>query len=667
MIPHAEKPHLRPVHRLIRALMVPLFVLLPAVVFLAACASSRSSTQQRPSDGDVLARYRGGVVTADEFHDRYARSTPGPDADSLDAVRDFLERYVNFKLKVLDARERGMHLDSAIVSEMSTYRSQLARPYLIERLIVDSLARQLYERQKVELNASHILKLVDQFDEPGDTLEAYRAMEALADSIEAGADFNALALRHSDDPSARQNQGRLGYFSGGRLIYPFEDAAYAMPVGGVSPIFRTQFGYHILKVEDRRPHFAQIRAAHILISTRERDSTEALEQIQALRARALAGEDFAELARAHSEDPGSGTRGGDLGFFSRGRMVAPFEQAAFELESPGDISDVVRTQFGYHLIQLLEREEQQSYEAAYEGLKTLVNRLPRFEASQLRLGARLRQAAGSFLDTEVLESLLEAASPADSAFLKLTQQPLPSGQSDRIIAGVGEQRFAVDEFVDFLRSRRLRKPPTSVAHFTRLLNDFVNLKALDEAALTLEDRNPDFRRLMQEYEEGILLFAVSEDSVWSPASSDSAALAQLYAERRGTFVFPERLRVVALQTRVDSVARALHERLSEGASLAALMSDMDLSSLRIDTTFVADTTNSVFDRAFGLDIGGHTEPIRGRTGLTILILDGQEAPREKTFSEARADLVGVYQDLLEQRWVERLRRRYRVEVFPERL
>ena len=655
----------------------PLPVVLSALAALSislgliGCGTAQPSPQEDTPPPNVVATFAGTSLTFDELKQRYQRSLSAEADDtaaSFETYADFLERYIDFRLKVLDARARGIDQDSATVAELNTYRRQLARPYLIERQVVDSLVADLYEKQEVEIKAGHILALVRPGAPAEDTLAAYRRIHALHDSLVAGADFEELALRHSDDPSATQNRGVLGYFTGGRLIWRFEDRAYATPVGSFSEPFRTRFGYHILKVYDRRPYHPAAEASHILISTQDKSPEEALETARMLKERLDAGEDFATLARQYSNDPGSAENGGELGMVAHGRTVPPFEEALFALDTIGEISEPVQTRFGYHLIQLTGLQDRPDYEEAYPELKTLLNRLPRLRESELRMGRRYREQFGSALDSAAFSAVM-ANFPEDSVYFELRSTTLDSAYLSVQIGTIADKTYTVDQFRRYIRAYRPQQQPTTYAEMFGLVEDFLDAQAVEVAAERLEDLNPEFAELMREYEEGILLFAISEDSVWNAAARDTSALQRLYAQAPSQYTYPERRRVVSFTTRIDSTLQDLRTALAAGARLDAALERIGETppDFRVDTTFVADSTQSLYDAALALEPGEVSAviPFQGRG--VLLFVDGIETPRQKTFEEARAEIVTVYQETLEEAWVDRLRERYDVRVYPEHL
>src|SRR5690606_15713543 len=236
---------------------------------LAGCGGSRPAAPADPlpaAGPSLVAEWDGEDLTLDEFEAAYANSVGGADEaadDSMAALEDFLDRYVNFRLKVRQARDLGLDQDSSLQAEMAEYRDQLARPYFTDQAVLEDIIRDLYEKQQEEIRASHILVMVDAAAPPADTLAAYERTRAFLDSLEAGVPFDDLAFRHSEDPSARRNRGDLGYFAGGRMVEAFEEAAYNTPVGEVAGPLRTRFGYHLIWVQDRRDRTPDIRASHI--------------------------------------------------------------------------------------------------------------------------------------------------------------------------------------------------------------------------------------------------------------------------------------------------------------------------------------------------------------------------------------------------------------------
>ncbi|MDT0632541.1 peptidylprolyl isomerase [Rubrivirga litoralis] len=650
---------------------------LALVAVAAGCSGSRPAPDADRPGGDrpalaadgtpVVATWTADTLSLAELDTLYAdagEAVGDSGQTPTERRRDFLDRYVDFRLKVLAAREAGYDRDSAYVAEVADYRDQLAGPYFTDRRVLDAVVRDLYDKQAEEVEVSHILLPLDRTASAADSAAAFARAAALRDSIEAGLiPFAAAATRYSVDPSVRQNRGALGYLTGGRTILPFEDVAYDTPVGQIGGPVRTPFGVHLVRVTDRQARRPDIAARHILISPDSLvspDSARAL--VASLRERVLAGEDFAALAREYSDDTGSGGRGGDLGTFGRGRMVAPFEQAAFGLQAVGDVSEPVETQFGWHLIQLTELPERPTYDEAYDELRGLAERLPRTAIKRRELGREFFRENGGTYDETVLREAI-AALPADSLVEAIREGGFPPAQAERVFATLADSTYRVGRLAPVYRSVRFGEAPErEMLDVARL---WLDDRAVDQAVAELERRDPEFARVLRSYADGVLLFRVAEDSVWTPARDDEAGLRAVFDARSGQFRFPERRRVLALRAPQDSLLRAAGALVDAGTAPAEAAAQV--GGVRVDTVFVADSTGSTLDAALGLAVGGRTGVVGEARTRAVYVLDGIEPPRPKTFDEARADLVGRYQDEVEDAWEARLRARYDARTYPDRV
>jgi peptidyl-prolyl cis-trans isomerase SurA len=645
-----------------------------AVVMAAnlRCGASSGAKDTDAAIGpDVVATYADRLLTLEEFEAQYAKSVGGLEGvvdDSLAEFQDFLGRYVDFRLKVIDAVASGVDKDSALVAELEQYHKQLARPYLVDREITDALVNDLFEKQQLEVTASHVLVQIGGAGSPSDTLLAYERISSYRDSILAGADVNEMAVNYSDDPSAKRNYGHLGTFTGGRMILPFESRAYSTPVGEVSEVFRTQFGYHLLFVHDRGARTPEIRAAHILIRASGEDTTAAWEKVQEVKTRLASRASFSDVAREFSEDPGSANNGGDLGFFGRGRMVAAFEDSAFALERPGDRSGWFRTRFGYHIIELRDIAELPSYDESYDELKTLAQRLPRFRAAEAKLGRRYRLEMGWQIDTTVVDSLTAGFNP-DSVLYHVATTEWGPEETAMEVASVADQAFTFGEFLEYGNQRRRSGPPRTFdrSQMFSVLEEMLDFKALDVAASRLEEDDAEFAALMKEYRDGVILFKVMEDSVWNRAAEDSVGLRTRYDANASSYSFPERIRALSFFAGNDSLLGLVAENWQPNDTTNWARLFEDDTRFRLDTMYVADSTRSVYDGVIGVPVGNVIGPRPYRNGFILLTVDGIEAPRAMTFEEARAGVLSEHQAAIEEAWLERLRERYGARLYPQNL
>lgn len=630
----------------------------------------------------VVASWTDVLLSLDQYEDEYMRAEGGIDLASLsaDSLRerrlDFLERYVDFRLKVRAARAAGYDQDSSYMAEIEDYRDDLAGPYFTDAEILDDIVRDIYEKSKEEIEVSHLLLLANDETPPEDTLARYNAIQAIRDSIVTGQiTFREAAINNSEDPSVSRPEGQLGsggdlnWLTAGRTVLPFEDAMYDTPVGSVSEPVRSQYGYHLVYVTDRRPTPSQISARHILIrwsgGTPE-DSASTRAQIAAIQDRLGAGESFEALATELSEDPGSAERGGDLGTFGPGRMVAPFEAAAYALEAPGDVSGPVETQFGVHLIQLSGVTPFPSFEEQYDAIKRTAQGLPRTSLRRLEVGREERAARGAEFFPDAIRAALMGVE-ADSTVL-FAARGFGDAAADTF-ATLDGTAYTLEDLGQRVRGARINTNDNAVEAIVDFADEVLTSLAVDAAVASLEDRNPEFARLFQGYAQGVLLFRIAEDSVWTKASEDSLGLQRVYEANRSQYRWPERRRILAFRTPGDSLLRAVEADLSAGMSPEAVFAKHDDTrfALRLDTLRIASRTDTPLDASFDLAVGEHTEVLPERSRLAVYYLDGIEEPREKTFAEARAEVIADYQDQLEREWSARLRQQFGAQTYPDRV
>jgi len=330
---------------------------------------------------DVIAEIGDEKIYLYEFENQYLKSLGGnidtAKNKSLADRKEYLELMVKFRLKVKDAKEKGYLNSPEIQKDLGDYKKSFISTFLIDKEVVEPNIKELFERKKFEVRASHILVNLPQNASPEDSVKAFLKADTIINRLKKGDDFATVAREMSDDQSAKMNGGDLYYFTAGMTVPEFEDAIYDMKVGDFSkkPI-RTMFGLHIVKLTDKKKRYESIRAAHILIqdlkdslSGKVIDSIVSFNKAKDILSKIRGGEDFSKLATELSEDPGSKTRGGDLGFFDRRRMVQSFDSVAFSLK-PGEVSDLVRTPFGWHIIKLIEVKEFQPYEKQRDNLKS---------------------------------------------------------------------------------------------------------------------------------------------------------------------------------------------------------------------------------------------------------------------------------------------------------
>ena len=406
------------------------------------------------------------------------------------------------------------------------------------------MVKTAYHRTQYERKASHLLIRVTPEASPTDTLAAWNKINDIRKQILAEADFNEMAAKYSEDPSAVQNKGLLGYFTAFQMVFPFEDMTYRTPVGQVSEIVRTRFGYHLIKVHDERLAAGEIKVAHIMKMFPPQASEETIANLKlkadSIWLKATSGADFAELAKKYSDDKQSSTEGGVMNWFTPNNMVPSFAEAAFALKNDGDISPVIRTPYGWHIIKRLERKTIQPIEKLRADLEAKIKQNPAISKhSDEAFDRKLRAEYQLKVDEPNFAKLISLVS--DTAFTKNLADPNPLKEKPLIT--FADQKISVGKFTDYLLAQNF-KPSINQAE-TQLkvqVNKFINQKLLKYENSQLEKKHPDFARIYQEYHDGILLFNISKDKIWDVASTDTSRLQSYFDQTTKKYYWGERFK-----------------------------------------------------------------------------------------------------------------------------
>jgi len=549
-----------------------------AVALLAGCQASKPATSgatAAAASGPAVETLGNYAVPANEFAYVYRKNnSSAPDYGTRPSVAEYLELYTNFRLKVLEAEQRGLDTTQAFKRELDGYRQQLAQPYLTEKSVTDQLVREAYDRMSQEVSASHILIRVAPDATPQDTLAAYQKLESIRQQVAGGADFDQLARTQSEDPSARENAGKLGYFTAMQMVYPFESAAYNTPVGQVSAPIRTRFGYHIIKVNDKRAAQGEIKVAHLMIrmtaNAPKSDSLTAKKKVDELASRLKKGENWDKLVAQFSEDAGSAANGGELPPFGTGRMIPSFEEVAFKLEKPGDISSPVQTPYGWHVIKLIERQPVAKFADVEASLKSKVAKDSRSELNKAAFLKRIRQEnqfveiaaaktyAFSKADTALVAGRFKYTAPASAKASKT-----PSDNSP--LFTIKGKPYLVKDFLTFAQQNQRPRTGAQPAFAMQQLYDQYTEESLTEYEKNgLETKYEDYRMLVKEYRDGILLFQLMDEKVWSKAIEDTVGLKKYFAENQAKYQWDQRVQGTVVSAATPALLARVQKELKAG-------------------------------------------------------------------------------------------------------
>lgn len=616
-------------------------------------------------DSPTILTIDGDKVTKDEFVSIYKKNNKDADV-SKEALDEYVELFINFKLKVKEAERLNYDDSEDFKEELAGYRSQLARPYLVDQSMTEGLVQEAYERLKQEVKASHILIMVDADASPEDTLTAYKKLQSIKAEIDKGKiSFENAAMRSSEDPSAKANKGMLGYFTSLQMVYPFESAAYNTPVGEISDIVRSQFGYHLVKVHDKRPARGEILAAHIMLSSKEDDPAPKQENAKRkmldIYEELESGTPFEKLAMKHSDDKSSSRNGGELPWFSTNDMVIEFENEAFALENNGDYSKPFRSQYGWHIVKRLDMRGIESFEAKEKELRQRIKKDVRSQMSTMSFVSRIKREYGF---KEKSKQLAAVHAVADSSLLAGHWRPSGTEKMTKWLFKIGKTKYTQSDFIKFLRGTQGRTRETSVRKLVDSKYElFKNKSLIDYEDSRLESKHPEFKALVKEYRDGILLFELTDEKVWSKAVKDTTGLQTYYEANKDDFMYDTRARGTLYKAQSRELAESAKGMVSEG-----VLDEEVEKRINVDSKLGI----TIMTKDYEAESQGPMSVIPFKEGLSeiyevdgsFVFMDVDEIlpPSHKPLDKVKGLVTAAYQTQLEAEWIEELRGRYTVEL-----
>ena len=618
----------------------------------------------------VLLNIDENPVTRSEFETIFKKNN----RDSVITKEDldeYVELFINFKLKVNEAEEMGMDTIPQFTRELKGYRDQLAKPYLADKSMTDSLVREAYERLQYEVRASHILITLQPDPTADDTLKAYNEVEKLKKELVADpSKFEKVARTKSQDPSAAKNNGDLGYFTALQMVYPFENAVFNTPVGEIGGPIRTQYGYHIVKITDKRPARGEVRVAHIMIRTEEGDPKEAQQRMEQraddLYVRLEAGEDFADLAKKFSDDRSSSARGGELPPFGPGKMVAEFENAAFALNTVGEISKPVKSPYGWHIIKLLERIPLKSYDEMEKELEAKVSKDSRSHVSK---DSFINQRKAEYHFQEDRRQLKPFYTDIDTSYFTGRWEPSEKlKDSNKTLFTLDGKEYVQGDFLKFIQQRmRMRRQVEPIKQMVDESYDrWVEMQVMNYEDSQLENKYPEFKALITEYRDGILLFDLTDQKVWSKAVNDSAGLADFYQANRNDFMWNERAAYDIYTVENEKEGKTVRKLLKKGMNqdeIRAKLSGKSAMDIKVESGLKEKDDVPVLEKV-QWEVGV-SQVINDDGQLKVVQIKEIKPATPKDFSEARGIITAAYQNALETIWVQQLRGKHAIEINKE--
>ncbi len=639
------------------------------------------ATAQSKLDKQVLMTIGDQEVTVKEFCDVYYKNNLKSDVIEKKTVDEYLDLFTTFRMKVMEAERLKLDTSARFQKELAGYRKQLAKPFMSSDDITEELIEEAYQRKQKDIRASHILIRCEKNALPADTLKAYnKAMEIRKKALAKGADFGALADQYSDDPSARDskastdgparpgNHGDLGYFSVFDMVYPFETGAYNTKEGEISMPVRSDFGYHIIKVNSVTDALGTIQAAHIFLQL-PFDATE--EDVAAMKQKAdniydqlmaQDGKNWNEMVKQYSDDKGSAANNGTLSQFTVNRIVPEFIEACKSIKV-NEIAKPVRTNYGFHIIKLLNTSGVGSFEKERQDLSDRIGKDMRSKKSEELVLKQVRKEYKFKQNDKNLEAFLATV---DSTILDKTYKPSDKVKMNDVLFSLQGNPTKVSDFVSYIEKNMTKQRYVTPATYAyQLYEAFCNETVLEYADAHLEEKYPEFKALVQEYKDGILLFDLMNLEVWDKAVKDTVGLKEFHERNASKYMWGERaLATVITVTRSESLP-SVHSLLDSGIELDSLKNTILHDSIRyvfVRKGFYQRGDNQYVDQTeWKVGVRNEIASTVDQT-TTIVCITEVRGPEQKTLKEARGLVTSDYQVELEQKWVQALKERYPVKI-----
>ena len=618
-------------------------------------------------NAQTLLEIENDKITLDEFKNVFFKNSHEEEIDTK-YLDEYMDLFINFKLKVYEAKQLKMDTIASFINELEGYAEQLSIPYLKNKEFDEQLVNEAYERMKLDIRASHILLSVPKESTQKEENDIYNKIIDIRNEIKNNKiNFSDAAKKYSDDKSALVNGGDLGYFTAFMMVYDFETASYNTAVGEISMPVKTKYGYHIISVSDKRNAIGEVKVSHIMFKTGEgadeKKINSSKERINEIYEYLIAGELFEDLAERFSEDRSTAVNGGALPAFGVGKMVAEFEKNAFKLENIGDFSKPFRTKFGWHIVKLLEKNPIPLIEDSKEDIIRKIQRDGRNDLSKEALFSKLRN-----------EYKIKHNSSVFSSIRKVANKDLTNGSWNGNYIKNNEILFYIDDHVVSLNSfiEYLIKNQSVGSNIDIMYQDFLNISLLDYEKSQLENKYPEYKALINEYREGILLFDLTNKKVWKKAVEDTVGLNDFFQQNKDNYTWDDRVEATIYtcnntNTSIKVRAHIFKNKLglkSENDDLLSNANETNPLSLKIESKKYLKGDNKFIDE---LKWVKGTSPNIKQSDDSIVIIDIHNVlPKTyKTLEETKGKVISDYQSELESAWINVLRNKYSVNVNKE--
>jgi len=637
------------------------FSAISLLLFLWGCGASNPTVATIGDDKYTLKEFENDYLKNDGSWEQCQSS-------SLEDRQKFLDLMVNYRLKVKDAYDKGIMQDPALQKELTLYRSSVAQSYILEKELVTPAVQRMHDRRKEMIRASHILIRVPANASPEDTLEAYeRAMKVIAEV--PNRPFDSLARQYSQDMSVVKNNGELGYFTSGRMIAEFEDACYALKAGEYTktPI-RSQFGYHVIKVTDRRPNDGAVNIAHIVLEINpSMDSSQVCDSIWAIYREIKNGLPFDSAAARYSMDDYTKDNGGYLGEYTRDRLPTSLGDVLFNTKVDS-VTEPVGFYYGYHLFKVKGFKPIPPFNELEKDLRTQYQQT-RFNYDRQLLFEKLNKQYAVEVDETVLGELMFAFDSTKTPAFEDWKDTLTTELLKKTLIKTNAGQYSVEDVIDRINNaQEMSNIPLTSSNVEKMVRKIAETAGFDQYALSRIPAYPELEKLLRDYQDGIVLYRVEQEKVWNTITVNDSLLREFYEPRKENYRWPNRVNFAEIFVLSDSAAKATYDKIRKGEDFLELAEKTTMRAgykeKKGEWGFLPYNANPLSERAARMAVDSVSEPFKYQSGWSIIKTLAFDSARVKTFEEATPELIGAYQDYaaekLKEEWVKDLRQKYSV-------
>lgn len=620
------------------------------------------TAQAQVQESDIIFTVEGEPILASEFIRVYNKNLDLVQDESQKNIDAYLELFINYKLKVQEARRLNLDKDPQYIREFNNYKSQLTKNYMSDSEVTEELVKEAYTRTTNDINASHILIRLEENET--DTISIYNQIMKLRERVINEGYKKVQKEVHNGQTVFAED---LGYFGAFKMVYPFESVAFNTPVGEVSMPFRTRFGYHIVQVNDKRKALGEVTVAHIMVAKQQKDSTvNPEERIKQIYANIQKGEKFEALAKQFSDDKSSSKKGGQLAPFTGGQLSSKeFEEVSFSLENPGDISEPFKSDFGWHIVKLIRKKGIQPFEMVKAEIQ---NRVKRDSRSNLISSALAKKLASQYKVTTNEASVDYIKSILTDGYFKQAWKPAEDFKNKDVLLSIEDQVVSNGDFADYLMKRQrtyYNKAMNTDALVDKEIKSFIETEILQFHEANLENVNQDFAFVLKEYRDGLLLFDLMEQEVWNAATKDTLGLEKFYESNKTNYQWKDRVEGVILSSSSLGVMEDIKQNLEQGVAIEAIVNDVNSEGDQnvITTADIFEKGDTSLPSNFVFK-EGVSDVLKHNEAFHVVVVKEVIPAGFKTLDEARGRVVSDYQVYIEENWLKSLKERFEVKRNP---